>query len=124
MREFTDQELIRREKAEKLKPSARGELEITDINLEYLHENRLRAIRMCRGTAWIDAGTPDSLIDAALFVQMIEKRQGLKLSCIEELALNLGFISLDQFEKLILPFPDSSDYKKYLQRILLEKKRA
>ena len=79
---------------------------------------------MCRGTAWIDAGTPDSLIDAALFVQMIEKRQGLKLSCIEELALNLGFISLDQFEKLILPFPDSSDYKKYLQRILLEKKRA
>ena len=112
------------EKAEKLKPSARGELEITDINLEYLRENRLRAIRMCRGTAWIDAGTPDSLIDAALFVQMIEKRQGLKLSCIEELALNLGFISLDQFEKLILPFPDSSDYKKYLQRILLEKKRA
>lgn len=111
-------------KAEKLKPSARGELEITDINLEYLRENRLQAVRMCRGTAWIDAGTPDSLIDAAQFVQMIEKRQGLKLSCIEELALNLDFISLDQFEKLISHFPDSSDYKKYLQRILLEKKRA
>lgn len=112
------------EKAGKLKPSARGELEITDINLEYFRERRLQAIRMCRGTAWIDAGTPDSFMDAAQFVQMIEKRQGLKLSCIEELALNLGLISLDQFETLVDSFPDSSDYKKYLQRIFSEKKRV
>lgn len=112
------------EKSKRLKPSARGELEITDINLEYFREKRLQAVRMCRGTAWIDAGTPDSLMNAAQFVQMIEKRQGLKLSCVEELALNLGYISIDQFEKLIVSFPGSSDYKKYLQRILSEKKRV
>lgn len=108
-------------KAEKLQVSDRGELEITDINQEYLNENRLQAVRMCRGTAWIDAGTPDSLMDAAQFVQMIEKRQGLKISCIEELALNLGFISLGQFEELVANSPNSSGYKKYLQGILVEK---
>jgi glucose-1-phosphate thymidylyltransferase len=77
---------------------------------------------MCRGTAWLDAGTPDSLMDAAHFVQLIEKRQGLKISCVEEIALNRGFIGIDQFALLISAYKDGSDYKKYLQRILEENK--
>lgn len=112
------------EKASKLKLSDRGELEITDINLEYFHENRLSAFRLCRGTAWLDAGTPDSLMDAAQFVQMVEKRQGLKISCIEEVALNKGFISLEQFEMLIKSYKNQSEYKAYLERIWAERKRA
>lgn len=109
------------EKAAELVPSARGELEITDINLEYLKENRLSALRMCRGTAWLDAGTPDKLMDAALFVQQVEKRQGLKLSCIEEIALNCGFINLIQFEKIVQSFKEKSGYGDYLRGVLSEK---
>lgn len=109
------------EKAKKLNPSARGELEITSLNQEYLRENRLQALRMCRGTAWLDAGTPDSLMDAALFVQMIEKRQGLKLSCIEEVALNKDFISLEQFKNLVESYQNQSNYKLYLERIIKER---
>ncbi|MCR4623988.1 MAG: glucose-1-phosphate thymidylyltransferase RfbA [Alphaproteobacteria bacterium] len=112
------------DKALRLKPSARGELEITDLNLEYLKEGRLNAFRMVRGTAWLDAGTPDSLIDAALFVQMIEKRQGLKISCIEEIALNRGFISDQQFEKLVSSYKGQGNYKLYLERVLCERKRS
>jgi glucose-1-phosphate thymidylyltransferase len=106
------------QKAKNLLPSARGELEITDLNREYLRENRVKVLRMCRGTAWLDAGTPDSLMDAAQFVQLIEKRQGLKISCIEEIALNRGFINRVQFAKLMGSYKNGSDYKKYLMRIL------
>ncbi|MBO4405831.1 MAG: glucose-1-phosphate thymidylyltransferase RfbA [Alphaproteobacteria bacterium] len=112
------------DKAQRLNPSARGELEITDLNLEYLKEGRLKAFRMVRGTAWLDAGTPDSLIDAALFVQMAEKRQGLKISCIEEIALNRGFISVLQFEKLVSSYKGQGNYKLYLERVLYERKRS
>ncbi|MDR2645823.1 MAG: glucose-1-phosphate thymidylyltransferase RfbA [Holosporaceae bacterium] len=104
-------------KAKALKPSDRGELEITDLNKEYLNEGRIKILRMCRGTAWLDAGTPDSLMDAAQFVQLLEKRQGLKISCIEEIALNHGFIDHAQFLRLIRKYRDGSDYKKYLMKI-------
>ncbi|MDR0677963.1 MAG: glucose-1-phosphate thymidylyltransferase RfbA [Holosporaceae bacterium] len=110
------------QKAKNLQPSARGELEITDLNKEYLKENRIKVLRMCRGTAWLDAGTPDSLMDAAQFVQLIEKRQGLKISCIEEIALNYGFINCEQFAKLVSNYRDGSDYKKYLMQILNDEK--
>lgn len=108
------------QKAKNLHFSDRGELEITDINLSYLREDRLRVLKMCRGTAWIDAGTPDALMDAATFVQMIERRQGLKLSCVEEVLLNKGFISLSQFKEIINSYKGSSAYKTYLERILAE----
>lgn len=104
-----------------LKPSSRGELEITDLNIKYLYEKRLKAFRMVRGTAWLDAGTPDSLIEAALFVQMVDKRQGLKISCIEEVALNKNFISLEQFGNLINSYKGS--YKLYLESILQEREQ-
>jgi glucose-1-phosphate thymidylyltransferase len=110
-------------KAKTLKPSNRGELEITDLNGEYLKEARMQVLRMCRGTAWLDAGTPDSLMDAAQFVQLIEKRQGLKISCIEEIALNRGFINDMQFATLINNYKDGSAYKKYLLKIMDERKR-
>ncbi|MDR1560883.1 MAG: glucose-1-phosphate thymidylyltransferase RfbA [Holosporaceae bacterium] len=111
------------EKAKTLKPSSRRELEITDLNRKYLNENRLNVLRMCRGTAWLDAGTPDSLMEAAQFVQLIGKRQGLKISCVEEIALNRGFIDDMQFCRLISRYKDNSDYKKYLSKIMEEKKR-
>ena len=110
-------------KSLKLKPSSRGELEITDLNIKYLQEKRLKAFRMVRGTAWLDAGTPDSLIEAALFVQMIEKRQGLKISCIEEIALNRGFISLKQFNYLVASYKGKGNYKMYLESILHEREQ-
>jgi len=109
------------QKAKNLTPSARGELEITDLNNEYLKENRMHVLRMHRGSAWLDAGTPDSLMDAAQFVQLIEKRQGLKISCIEEIALNRGFINIEQLKKLSDSYKDGSDYKKYLEKIIRER---
>jgi glucose-1-phosphate thymidylyltransferase len=109
------------QKAKRLVPSSRGELEITDINNEYLKENRMSVLRMLRGSAWLDAGTPDSLMDAAQYIQLIEKRQGLKISCIEEIALNRGFIDIAQLSKLIDKYKDGSDYKKYLLKIKEER---
>ena len=103
-------------KAKGLKPSARGELEITDLNNLYLQEGRLNACFMRRGSAWLDAGTPDSLIDASLYVQLIEKRQGLKISCIEEIAYRRGFIDKDQLKKIISEIKSGS-YKNYLQNV-------
>ena len=88
-------------KARKLKPSARGELEITDLNNEYLKEKRLNVVVMQRGNAWLDAGTPDSLMDAGQFVQLIEKRQGLKIACIEEIAYRRGFLNDEQMMGII-----------------------
>ena len=103
--------------AKNLKPSARGEIEITDINKAYLDNKKLGVIKLKRGFAWLDAGTPDSLLDAAKFIQTIEKRQGLKIACLEELAYNKGFIDKTKLEKLADRYKTSSDYRKYLDNI-------
>lgn len=107
-------------KAKNLKPSARGELEITDLNKEYLKENRLNVIPLKRGNAWLDAGTPDSLMESSQFVQIIEQRQGLKLSCIEEIAYRQGFINGAQMENLINRLKDGVPYKEYLKKVYEE----
>ena len=105
------------EKARNLKPSARGELEITDLNRLYLEEGRLNVLPMKRGNAWLDAGTPLSLLEASNFIGIIEKRQDLKIACIEEIAYRRGFISADQLLKLIDELKDGVDYKAYLKRV-------
>ena len=110
------------EKARNLKPGKRGELEITDLNKEYLNENRLNACLLKRGTVWLDAGTPDSLMDAGTYVQLIEKRQGLKISCIEEIAFRRGFINDEQMIALINELGDGVAYKDYLKRVYAEYK--
>jgi glucose-1-phosphate thymidylyltransferase len=112
---FYDNEVV--DIAAAIKPSARGELEITDVNRVYLERRMLHCERMGRGYAWLDAGTPDSLIDAAQFVQTIEKRQGQRIACIEEIAFHKGFIDAAQLEVLAQKL-GKSDYGKYLQRIL------
>ncbi len=106
-------------KAATLKPSARGELEITDLNNIYLQEGRMNVVPMRRGNAWLDAGTPDSLMDSSQFVQIIEKRQGLKIACIEEIAYRRKFINDEQMLGLINELKNS-DYKKYLQKVYEE----
>ncbi len=108
------------EKAMALKPSARHEYEITDLNNAYLKEGRLSVIPMGRGNAWLDAGTPESLMDSSKYVQIIEKRQGLKLACIEEISYRSGFINKEEFAKLVDAYADS-DYKNYLIKILNSK---
>lgn len=108
------------EKAAGLKPSARGELEITDLNNLYLKENRLNAILLKRGCAWLDAGTPDSLMESAQFIQIIEQRQGLKLACLEEIAYRNGFIDEKGMQELIDRLKDGVPYKKYLKKIYEE----
>ena len=105
------------EKARNLKPSARGELEITDINKLYLDEGRLNVVTMKRGNAWLDAGTPQSLLDASNFIGIIEKRQDLKIACIEEIAYRRGFINDEQMLALINSLKDGVDYKEYLKRV-------
>lgn len=102
-----------------LKPSDRGELEITDLNLEYLKRGKLRAKIMRRGIAWLDTGTPESLLDASSFISTLEKRQGLKFGCPEEVALRMGFIDTDHLKKLIQILPDCP-YRDYLSTILKE----
>lgn len=108
------------DKARALKPSGRGELEITDLNNLYLNEGRMSVVPMRRGNAWLDAGTPDSLMDSGQFVQIIEKRQGLKIACIEEIAYRNGFISDEQMLELIRELK-SGTYKDYLEKIYREK---
>jgi len=103
--------------ARNLKPSARGELEITDVNKAYLELGKLRAHVLSRGNAWLDTGTPDSLLEATNFVHVIEKRQGLKISCVEEIAYRLGYIDAAQLERLIKAY-GSSDYGRYLRTLL------
>jgi len=100
-----------------LKPSARGELEITDINKVYLEQKNLRVEKIGRGVAWLDTGTPKSLLQAANFFGVIEERQGLKVACIEEIAFAKNFINRVEFENLIDSMP-KSDYKDYLIRVL------
>jgi glucose-1-phosphate thymidylyltransferase len=101
--------------AAKLKPSPRGELEITDVNRAYLESGELRVERFSRGFAWLDTGTPESLIRAADFVETVESRQGLKIACVEEIAYVLGFISAEQLQELARSLPN--DYGRYLQEL-------
>ena len=108
------------EKAKSLKPSARGEYEITDLNKLYLAEDRLRVVPMRRRNAWLDAGTPDSLMAASTFVQIVEKRQGLKIACIEEIAYRRGFIDDKQMLRLIDQLKDGNSYKQYLLKVYQE----
>lgn len=99
--------------ARQLRPSARGELEITDINRTYLEQGKLSVEIMDRGYAWLDTGTPDSLMEAAEFIRILEKRQGFKIACLEEIALEKGFISIDEFAALATRF-GGSRYGQYL----------
>ncbi len=101
------------EKAKNLKPSKRGELEITDLNRLYLNENRLNVKLLGRGFAWLDTGTHDSLLQASNFIATIEQRQGLKVSCIEEIAYKMGFISKEQLIELATPL-SKNQYGQYL----------
>ena len=112
---FYDREVV--EIARNLKPSPRGELEITDVNRHYLEAGRLRVSILGRGTAWLDTGTHDSLMQAGNFVQIIEKRQGLKIGCIEEVAYDMGFIDADQLRRIAEPLLKSG-YGDYLMGLL------
>jgi glucose-1-phosphate thymidylyltransferase len=112
---FYDNEVVRI--ARDLKPSARGELEITDVNRRYLEMGKLRCKLMGRGFAWLDTGTHASLVDATLFIKTIEDRQGLKVSCIEEIAYQMGYIDVTQLRKLAEPLRKSG-YGEYLLRII------
>ena len=102
-----------------LTPSARGELEITDLNRAYMEEGTLRAIRMARGIAWLDSGTHDSLLEAANFIATIEHRQGLKIACLEEIALERGLVSLEEMEATLASMPNST-YRDYVARVVEE----
>jgi glucose-1-phosphate thymidylyltransferase len=106
--------------AKSLKPSPRGELEITAVNAAYLKRGDLRVERMGRGFAWFDTGTPDSLLDAASYVATIEKRQGLKIASPEEIAFRQGFIDAAQLERLIAECYAKNDYGRYLKGVLRE----
>jgi glucose-1-phosphate thymidylyltransferase len=105
-----------------LRPSARGELEITDVNVEYLRRGQLRVHRLSRGFAWLDAGTSSSLHEASAYVQTIEKRVGLKIGCPEETAFHRGFLSLDRLEALSAKMP-KCEYREYLTEVVAEAKR-
>lgn len=99
--------------AKEVKPSHRGELEITSLNMLYLEQNKLSVKLLGRGTAWLDTGTPDSLTEASSFVQAIEKRQGLKIACLEEIAVNMGFIDAELVKKNICQY--KGDYFDYIR---------
>lgn len=114
---FYDNSVV--EIAKNLKPSARGEYEITDVNREYLKMGKLKVGLLSRGTAWLDTGTFASLIQASQFVQVIEERQGLKIGCIEEIAYRMGFINADQLKALAQPLLKSG-YGQYLLDIIKE----
>jgi glucose-1-phosphate thymidylyltransferase len=106
--------------AANLKPSARGELEITDVNREYLKRGQLNVCVMGRGMAWLDTGTHDALTEAALFIQTLEKRQGLMVACLEEIAYRSGYITKEQVEALALPMRNNG-YGAYLLQMLKER---
>jgi glucose-1-phosphate thymidylyltransferase len=115
---FYDNRVV--EIASRLRPSARGELEITDVNRTYLERGELEVLAMGRGMAWLDTGTHESLLEAAHFIETIERRQGLKIACPEELAYRMGFIGADELRRLAEPLAKSG-YGRYLLRILEER---
>jgi len=115
---FYDDQVVPIAKA--LKPSARGELEITDVNKEYLKRGQLEVCVMGRGMAWLDTGTHESLMDASMYIQAIEKRQGLMVACPEEIAFRSGYIGADEIEKIARVMKNSS-YGDYLLQLLRER---
>jgi len=115
---FYDSDIV--EVAKSIRPSARGELEITDVNKHYLARDKLRVINMGRGTAWLDTGTHESLLEASSFIETLEKRQGLKISCPEEIAWRMGLISREQLIVLAEPLVKSG-YGAYLLQIVNER---
>jgi len=117
---FYDNEVV--SIAKNLKPSARGELEITDVNLTYLKKGNLKVELLGRGYAWLDTGTPDSLLDASNYIATMERRQGLKIGCIEEVAFRMGYIDKWQLKEIINKLPKNS-YRKYLEGFLRDSKR-
>jgi len=114
---FYDSNIV--EVAKSIKPSARGELEITDVNKHYLAQGRLNVVNMGRGTAWLDTGTHESLLEASSFIETLENRQGLKISCPEEIAWRLGLITREQLITLAEPLVKSG-YGKYLLQVIDE----
>ncbi len=110
------------EKARDLKPSARGELEITDLNRVYLEEGRLQVQKLGRGTAWLDTGTHESLLEAADFVRAIQNRQGLRIACLEEIGLQMGFLDEVAFEHALEPLGKST-YGTYLRGVLKRRRK-
>lgn len=114
---FYDEQVV--DIAANIQPSARGELEITDVNRAYLEKNQLQVEVMGRGYAWLDTGTPDSLLEAAEFVGTLEKRQGTKIACPEEIAFRMGFIDERHMESVVAKH-GKSDYANYLRRVLNE----
>ena len=112
---FYDNDVV--EIAKNIKPSARGEYEITDVNSEYLKRGKLKVQTLGRGTAWLDTGTFKSLMQASQFVEIVEERQGIKIGCIEEAAFKMGFIDKNQLQKLAAPLLKSG-YGKYLMSLL------
>lgn len=105
--------------AREIRPSARGELEITDVNAAYLRLGELEVERLGRGTAWLDTGTHESLLQASLFIETIEQRQGLKIACPEEIAYRMGYIDADQVERLAEPL-ENTGYGRYLRQLIQE----
>ena len=105
-------------RAKNLRPSARGELEITDLNLSFLNDGELRAVELKRDITWLDSGTHESLLDSSNFIAAIEKRQGYKVACLEEVAFNMGFVSIDEITRTIDTMP-SSPYRSYCERAIL-----
>lgn len=110
--------------AKSINPSHRGELEITDVNKAYLDQDRLEAIKLRRGFAWLDAGTPESLLNSAQFIQTIESRQGLKVACLEEVAYAKGLIDAEGFIKLFEKYKKNSPYRNYLESVLKYEKNS
>jgi glucose-1-phosphate thymidylyltransferase len=108
------------QRAKSLIPSKRGETEITDLNNLFIQDSTVNICKLSRGVAWLDSGTCDALLDASMFVKTIQERQGFKIACLEEIAFQNGFISLKNFENLILTYPLNS-YRQYLEQILKEK---
>ncbi len=110
------------ERTKRLRPSARGELEITDLNRAYLETGDLRALRLGRGIAWLDTGTHESLLEAANFIATIEQRQGLKIACLEEIAFRQGFLDAASLERTVAAMP-ASPYRDYCAALLVESER-
>ena len=103
--------------AHNVKPSKRGELEITSVNQEYLRRNKLKVITLGRGVSWMDVGNYDSLLDASIFVSVLQKKQGFQIACIEEIAYRMGYIDKDGFAKLVTEHSMNTSYGRYLNKL-------